>query len=69
MYKRLKILRKSNKFTKEFIATQLNISLNLYSNYESGKSNVPVHILSKLASIYHTSIDYIVGDTDQIQRN
>lgn len=69
MYKRLKILRKSNKFTQKFIAEQLNISSSLYSNYENGKNAIPVHILSKLAKFYDTSIDYIIGDTDEFKRN
>lgn len=69
MYERLKLLRKSNKFTQKFIAQKLNISISLYSNYECGKHSVPVRILSKLAKIYNTSIDYIVGDTDEIKRN
>ncbi len=69
MYKRIKELRKSNKFTKEFIANKLNVSITSYSNYECGNRPVPVHILSKLAQIYNTSIDYIVGDTDEINKN
>lgn len=69
MYKRLKKLRKSNKFTQKFIASRLNISLSSYSNYENGKYSVPVHILSKIAKFYDTSIDYLVGDTDELRRN
>lgn len=69
MYKRLKSLRKSNKYTQKFIAQKLNISSSLYSNYENGKSNIPVHILSILAKIYGTSIDYLVNDTDDFYRN
>lgn len=69
MYTRLKILRKKNKFTQKFIAEKLNISISLYSNYENGKTSIPVHILSILARFYETSIDYIIGDTDEIKRN
>lgn len=69
MYSRLKILRKSNKFTQKFIAEKLNISVSLYSNYETGKTSIPVHILSILAKLYGTSIDYIVEDTDEIKRH
>lgn len=69
MYSRLKILRKNNKFTQKFIAEKLNISVSLYSNYETGKKSIPVHILSILAKLYGTSIDYIVEDTDEIKRH
>ncbi len=69
MYSRLKILRKSNKFTQKFIAEKLNISVSLYSNYETGKTAIPIHLLSVLAKLYGTSIDYIVGDTNEIKRH
>lgn len=69
MYKRIKILRKSNKLTQKFIANSLNISLSSYSNYENGKYTIPVSVLSKLAKFYNTSIDYLIGDTDQFNRN
>lgn len=69
MYVRLKILRKNNKLTQKFIAEKLNISTSLYSNYENGKSTIPVHLLSILAKFYGTSIDYIIEDTDEIKRN
>ena len=69
MYYRLKTLRKSNKFTQKFIAEKLNISVSLYSNYETGKASIPVHLLSILSKLYGTSIDYIVGDTDEIKRH
>lgn len=69
MYPRLKTLRKSNNFTQKFIAEKLNISTSLYSNYELGKSSIPVHILSILAKLYETSIDYIIGDTDELKRH
>lgn len=69
MYKRLKILRKNNKFTQKFIAKQLNISISSYSKYETGKNSIPAHVLSILAKFYGTSIDYLIGDTDQFDRN
>ena len=66
MYKRLKELRLSNCLTQQDISQKLEISRSLYSFYELGKRTVPVSILSKLANIYNTSIDYIIGDTDEI---
>lgn len=66
MYTRLKELRKKNNLTQKDISNKLEISQTLYSLYESGKKDVPIDILSKLAKIYCTSIDYIVNETDEI---
>ena len=35
-----------------------------YSDYELGNLNIPADVLIKLAKFYKTSIDYIVGLTD-----
>ena len=67
MFKRLKELRKKNYLTQKDISKKLKISQSLYSYYETGKKNIPIGILSKLAKEYNTSIDYIVGDTDKIE--
>ena len=64
---RLKELRKKNNLTQKDISKKLKISQSLYSYYETGKKNIPIGILSKLAKEYNTSIDYIVGDTDKIE--
>lgn len=66
MYRRLKELRKSRNLTQKDISKKLEISQSLYCAYELGKKNIPILILSKLAKEYHTSIDYIIGDTNQI---
>lgn len=66
MYIRLKILRESNNLTKKDIAKILEISESLYAIYESGEKNIPVYLLRKLAKQYNTSIDFLVGDTDEI---
>lgn len=66
MYKRLKELRKSKNLTQKDISKKLEISPTLYSIYESGKKEIPISILSKIAQIYHTSIDFIVEETDEI---
>ena len=39
-----------------------------YSKYETGENDVPTAILIQLARIYHTSIDYLLGETDQKER-
>lgn len=65
MFPRLKILRELNNLTQEDISEILEISKPLYVIYESGEKLIPVELLRKLAKYYKTSIDYLVGDTDE----
>ena len=63
-YKRLKDLREDHDYTQDIIAEKLNITRPQYSLYETGKRDIPVDLLSILAKLYNTSIDFIVGETD-----
>ena len=36
-----------------------------YSKYETGENDIPTSILIKLAAYYDTSIDYMLGLTDE----
>ena len=42
----------------------LGISQQYYSEYEQGNRTIPIEHLIKLAKYYNTSIDYLVGLTD-----
>ena len=58
---RMRDLREDHdKYQKE-IATLLGISQQYYSEYENGKRTMPIQHLMTLAKYYGTSIDYIVG--------
>ena len=50
--------------TQEQVSTILGINQRVYSNYEIGKRQIPVHHLIKLALMYDTSLDYLVGLTN-----
>lgn len=65
MYKRLRILREDHDLSQTALAKILNMSQTGYSKYETGENDVPTHILIKLAFYYNTSIDYLLGLTDQ----
>ena len=45
----------------------LNISQTNYSKYELGKINIPISSLKKLAKYYNTSLDYLLGLTNEIK--
>ena len=61
MYPRIRELREDSDFSQKEVAKLLNCSQQTYSNYELGTRDVPISVLKQLALIYKTSIDYIVG--------
>ena len=61
---RLKGLRENQDLKQEDIANYLNITQSAYSYYELGKRQIPSDALIKLALFYNTSVDYILGLTD-----
>lgn len=65
MYPRLRDLREDHDMTQEQLARKLSMSQTGYSRYEIGKSDVPTCILLELANLYHTSVDYLLGNTDE----
>jgi transcriptional regulator with XRE-family HTH domain len=60
-YPRLRDLREDADKAQKEIAAILGIDQRVYSNYETGKREIPVHHLIILADYYGTTIDYIVG--------
>ena len=41
----------------------------LYSHYENGKRDIPTDVLIKLADYYNVSVDYLLGRTDNPDKN
>ena len=60
MFRRIRDLREDRDLTQKQIATMLNCSQQVYSNYELGQRDIPTDILIKLSSFYNVSIDYIL---------
>lgn len=65
MYLRLRDLREDKELNQKTLAKLLNVHQTTYSEYELGKINIPIPALIKLADFYNTSIDYLVGRTDE----
>lgn len=64
-FKRIKDLREDNDKYQKDIANLLGISQQYYSEYENGRRTIPIQHLITLAKYYNTSIDYLVGLTDE----
>ena len=65
MYPRIRDMREDHDLTQTQLAKLLDMSQTGYSKYETGENDIPVDILSKLADLYQTSMDYLAGRTDQ----
>ena len=64
MYQRLRTLRKEHQLTQTQIASVLKMSQTGYSKYETGENDIPTSVLIRLAAYYRTSVDYLLGITD-----
>lgn len=62
--RRLYNLRQDHDLTQKEVAWLLKIDQRVYSNYETGKREIPLRHLVFLADYYHTSTDYILERTD-----
>ncbi len=62
---RLKDLREDKDMYQKEIAKILGMSQTGYSQYETETNDIPTSILKKLAIYYNTSIDYILGLTNE----
>ncbi len=64
MYKRIRDLREDHDLTQTQIAQILGMSQTGYSKYETGENDIPTAILIQLAEYYQTSVDYLLGRTN-----
>lgn len=67
-FRRLRDLREDHDLTQREISEILKISRPQYCLYEKGTRSIPIDLLQILAKLYKTSIDYLVGDTDNPER-
>ncbi|MDU5337099.1 helix-turn-helix transcriptional regulator [Enterococcus sp.] len=62
---RLKELRELHEKKQREVAEFLHCDQSLYSKYERSEREIPLWVLINLSYFYHTSIDYLVGLTDE----
>ena len=68
IYQRIRDLREDRDWTQADVAEKLNMTQTGYSKYERGERDVPTEVLIKLANLYNTSIDYLLGQTQNPER-
>ena len=64
-YKRIRDLREDRELTQTDVAKILGMSQTGYSKYETGENDIPTAVLIKLADLYKTTTDYLLGRTDK----
>jgi len=61
---RIRDVREDHDLTQQQVAQYLMCDQSLYSKYERGERDVTLNIMIKIAKFYKTSIDYLVGLTE-----
>ena len=61
---RIREIREDKNYKQCDIANYLKVTQAQYCRYELGINTIPIEKLDKLATLYNTSIDYLVGRTD-----
>ena len=60
-YPRLRDLREDNDLSQQQVADYLQMKQPQYSRYERGLRDIPTDVLIRLAKLYNTTTDYILG--------
>lgn len=60
----LKTIRRERGKTQMQVADFLHIKQNAYSQYETGRREIPLALLVRLSEYYEVSVDFLLGLTD-----
>lgn len=63
---RIKELREDRDIVQKTVAAELRCDQSLYSKYERGERPLPLELADRLADYFGTSVDYLLGRTDEI---
>ena len=62
---RIRNLREDSDLSQKQVAALLNVGQKTYSDYELGKTRIPLDSVILLAQFYNVSMDYITGVSDE----
>ena len=65
VYPRVRALREDKDWSQQKIADMLHVNRRTYSAYENGVNSMSPETLTAIAAIHGTSVDYLLGLTDQ----
>lgn len=61
---KIRDLREDKDLTQKQLSKLLDCTQQTYSRYETGEITIDIYNLIKLANFYHTSVDYLLGLTN-----
>lgn len=61
VYGRVRDMREDSDMSQHQVAKILDVYPQQYHLYESGKREIPLHLLIRLADLYGVSLDYLTG--------
>lgn len=64
MIKNLKALRKENGISQRQLGESIGVSQQSINKYENYEIEPDIHTLILIAQFFHTSVDYLVGNSD-----
>lgn len=62
---RIRDLREDLDLKQKTVAAELLCDQSLYSKYERGERPLPLELANQLADLFGTSVDYLIGRTDE----
>ena len=63
-YERMRLLRNEKHLSQSTVAEYLHVGQRSYSDYENGRTRIPVESLIQLAYLYNVSMNYMAGVSD-----
>ena len=60
-YERIRDLREDNDLTQQDVADVLKTTQQVYSRYEKGENELPLHHLVTICKFFKVSADYVLG--------
>ena len=66
-YEKIREMREDNHYSQQQIADLIHIGQRTYSDYESGKTRIPLDSVITLACFYNVDLNYLTG-VSQIKR-
>ena len=64
---KIRDIREDRDLKQKKLAELLNCTQQTYSRYETGEITIDANNIILLADFYHTSVDYLLGLTSQIE--
>ena len=62
-YPHVRDIREDHDLSQQVVAEYLHMKQPQYSRYERGERDIPTDVLIRLAKLYNTSTDYLLGLT------